>query len=91
MFFNNMDEERKYSDFLKYLFKYYLTFEHSFGLMNQDHYTAILNGDPDATNNTSESINKCLKIYASAEKKHPHSFPNNIQLQNGSQSKNRFR
>ena len=59
MFFNNTDEERKYSDFLDhYLFKYYLTFEHSFGLMNQDHYTAI---------------------------------PNNIQLQNGSQSKERCR
>ena len=70
MFFNNTDEERKYSDFLDhYLFKYYLTFEHSFGLMNQDHYTAILNGDPDASNNTSESINKCLKTYASAGKK----------------------
>ena len=73
MFFNNTDEERKYSDFLDhYLFKYYLTFEHSFGLMNQDHYTAILNGDPDATNNTSESINKCLKTYASAGKKNIH-------------------
>ena len=68
MFVNNTDEERKYSDFLKYLFKYYLTFDHSFGLMNQDQYTAILNGDPDATNNISESIKKCLKSYAPAGK-----------------------
>ena len=51
-----------------YLFKYYLTFDHSFGLMTQDHYTAILNGNPDATNNTSESIIKCLKTYASTGK-----------------------
>ena len=35
--------------------------------MNQDHYTALLNDDPDATNNTSESINKCLKAYALLE------------------------
>ena len=72
MLFNNPVEERKYSDFLDYIFKYNLTFDHSFGLMNQDHYTALLNGDPDATNNTTESIN-------------------NLQLQNGSQSTNRFR
>ena len=82
---------RQYSDFLDYVFKYYLTFYHSSGLMNQDHYTALLNGDPDATKNTSESINKCLKTYVSAEKKYPHSFPINLQLQNGSQSKNRIR
>ena len=40
--------------------------------MNQDHYTALLNGDPDATNNTSESINKSLKSYASTGKKNIH-------------------
>ena len=45
---NNQIEERKYSEFLDYIFKYYLTFDHLFGLMNQDHYTALLNGDPDA-------------------------------------------
>ena len=69
MFFNYPIEERKYSDGLGYIFKYYLRFEHSFGLRNQDHYTALLNGDPDATNNTSESINKYLKSYASTGKK----------------------
>ena len=72
MFFNNQIEERKYSEFLDYIFTYYLTFDHSFGLMNQDHYTALLNGDPDATNNTSESINKSLKSYASTGKKNIH-------------------
>ena len=63
---------RKYSDFLAYLFIYYLTFDHSFGLTNQDHFEALLNGDPDATNNTSESINKCLKTYVSTGNKNTH-------------------
>ena len=69
MFFNTTDTERKFSEFLDYIFKFYLTFNHSFGLMNQDHYRAIQNGDPDATNNTSESINKCLKMYEPTGKK----------------------
>ena len=68
MFFNIADEERN-SDSLDDLFNYYLTFDHWCGLMNQNHYKAILNGDPDAANNTSESINKCLKTYASAGQK----------------------
>ena len=68
MLFTNTDEERKYFEFLDYLFKHYLTFYHSFGLRNQDHYMAILNGDSDATKNTSES-NKCLKTQASTGKK----------------------
>ena len=36
-FFNNKDEERKYYEFLDYIFNFYLKFDQSFGLMNQDH------------------------------------------------------
>ena len=46
-----------------------MKFDHSFDLINQDHYAAIRNGDPDATNNKSEFINKCLKTYASTGNK----------------------
>ena len=35
------DDERKYSDFFDYLLKYYLTFDHSFGLMNQDRFSRV--------------------------------------------------
>ena len=51
MFFNNTDEERKFPECLDYIFKFYLEFNHSFSLMNQDHYTATQHGDQDATNN----------------------------------------
>ena len=51
MFFKSTDKKRKYSEFLDYLFKFYLTFDHLFGLMNQDHYTAIPYDDQDTTNN----------------------------------------
>ena len=49
---NNIYEQRKYSEFLNYLYKFYLNFDHSFGLMNQDDYTT-------------KSNNKCLKTDAS--------------------------
>ena len=61
MFFYNTDEDRKYSELLNYLFKIYLKFDHCFGSMNQYHYTALRNGDPDEINKTNESINKCVK------------------------------
>ena len=43
--------------------------------MNQDHYTALRNCDPDATNNTSKSINKYLKKYSSIKEKNPNRIP----------------
>ena len=52
------------------MFKFYLAVEHTYGLLNQDHYTALSNGDPDARHNTSESINKVLKTFSSSGKKH---------------------
>ena len=45
-------DDRKYSESSHNLFKFYLNLDHSFGLMNQDHYTALQNEDPDATNKT---------------------------------------
>ena len=30
--------------------------------MNQEHYTALLNGDPDATNNTSELNTQIIQV-----------------------------
>ena len=41
--------------------RYVQKFEHSRGLINQEHYTIIRNCGPDALNNTNEFINKCLK------------------------------
>ena len=64
-----LHEEKYRLQFLPYMFQFYLTFEHSYGLLNQDHYTALSNGDPDATNNTSESINRVLKTFSTTGKK----------------------
>ena len=54
-----------YSSFLNYLFGYYFTADHKYGIMNQDHFTDMLNGDMDGTNNTSETINRGLKKFSS--------------------------
>ena len=40
-----------------------------YDLLNQDHHTALNNGDPDATINISEPISRVLKIFTSSEKK----------------------
>ena len=53
-FTNAVHEENYHAKFLPYMFKFYSTFEHTYGLLNQDHYTTLSNGDADATNNTSE-------------------------------------
>ena len=47
----------------------FLNFEHAYGLLNQDHYTALRNVDPDATNNIGESIYRALKTFWSSGKK----------------------
>ena len=48
------NEENYHSKLLLYMFKFYLTFEHTYCLLNQVHYTALSNVDRDATTNTSE-------------------------------------
>ena len=51
------------------MFEFYLNFNHSYELLNQDHYSALNNGDPDATNNTSGCINHHPKEFATSGKK----------------------
>ena len=51
------------------MFKFYPNFSHSNVLLNQDHYSALNNDDPGATNNTSEAINRHLKEFATSRKK----------------------
>ena len=67
--FETPELQEKFSTFTQYLFKYYLTVEHKFGVLNQDHYSAFMNGDFDATNNCSETINRAIKQYSSTGKK----------------------
>ena len=64
---NAAHEEDNHSKILPYISKFYLNFEYAYGLLNQ--YTALRNGDPDVTNNTSESINRGLKTISSPGKK----------------------
>ena len=47
-FTNAVHEENYHSNFFTYMFKFYLTFEHKYGLLNQDHYIALSIGGPDA-------------------------------------------
>ena len=41
MFFTNPEQGQKYSEFINYRFKFCLNFCHSYGLLNQNHYSAI--------------------------------------------------
>ena len=47
-FTNAVHEENYQSKSLPYKFKFYLTFEYTYGLFNQENYTALSNDDPDA-------------------------------------------
>ena len=42
-----------------------ITKDHKYGILHQDHFTDIQNGDMDGTNNASESINRSLKKFSS--------------------------
>ena len=48
------------------MYKLYITFEHTYVLLDQDHYTALSKGDLDVRSNTGESINKILKTFSSS-------------------------
>ena len=52
------------------MFQYYLTEDHKYGVLHQDHFTDMFNGDMDGTNNTSETINRGLKRFSNHGKKH---------------------
>ena len=72
-----IQDYEKFGEFLDYLFKFYLTEEHPFGVFNQDHFNSIMNGDNDGTNNSSETVNRAFKRVA-AESKCFHSIIRNI-------------
>ena len=59
------DGRIRYTEMRNYLFGYYFTEDHKYGILNQDHFTDMLNGDMDGTNNTSETINRSLKKFSS--------------------------
>ena len=61
--------KHKYRCFLNYIFRYYLTEDHKYGVLHQDHFTDMFNGDMDGTNNTSETINRGLKKFSNHGKK----------------------
>ena len=58
-------DSSKYQEFLGYMFRFYLTEDHKYGILHKDHFTDIQNGDMDGTNNASESINRSLKKFSS--------------------------
>ena len=41
----NEFKNSKYEEFLNYMFRYYLTENHKYGILYQDHFTDIQNGD----------------------------------------------
>ena len=45
-----------------------ITKDHKYGILHQDHFTDIQNGDMDGLNNASESINQSLKKFSSGAK-----------------------
>ena len=65
----NEFKNSKYEEFLNYMFRYYLTENHKYGILYQDHFTDIQNGDMDGTNNSSESINRSLKKFTTCGSK----------------------
>ena len=45
------------------MFSYYYAEDHKYGILYQDHFSDIQNGDMDGTNNSSESINRSFKKF----------------------------